>query len=84
MTEEDKKFIEDNRFHYDTLTKAFYMRGLSGEVRNNMQRIIGQYFRPGYQSDLWCPTCVSDMVTLLYTLYDNWLSEQKEIVYEES
>lgn len=76
MTPEDKQFLDDNRIHHDTLVKAFYMRGLSGETRSRMQEIIGKYWQPGYHTDLWCSPCISDMVRLLYRLYDEWLAAQ--------
>ncbi len=76
MTAEDKQFLEDNRHHYDTLVKAFYLRSLSGEVRSRMQGIIGKYFQQGYHTDLWCGPCVSEMVKKLYRHYDEWLSQQ--------
>lgn len=78
MDAEDIKFLEDNRTHYDTLVKAFYLRGLTGETRSTMQRLVGKYWQPGYTSDLYCPPCVSDMLLLLYRLYDKWIEENKE------
>jgi hypothetical protein len=76
MTDDNKKFLDDNRHHYDTLIKAFYMRSLSAEVRTRMQEIIRQEWEPGYHTDLWCPPCISDMVKKLYRLYDEWLAKQ--------
>lgn len=76
MTVEDKQFLEDNRHHYDTLIKAFYLRSLPGETRSRMQDIIGKYWQPGYSTDLWCGPCVVDMVKKLYRHYDEWLAQQ--------
>jgi hypothetical protein len=76
ITPEDIQFLDDNRTHYDTLIKAFYLRGLSGETRSRMQEIIGKYWQPGYHTDLWCGPCVSEMVKKLYRHYDEWLKEQ--------
>ncbi len=76
MTEEDKKFLDDNRHHHETLVKAFYLRSLSAETRTRMQDIIVKYFQPGYHTDLWCGPCVSDMVLKLYKHYDEWLAQQ--------
>ena len=73
ITTDDIQFLNDNRMHYDTLIKAFYMRGLSAEVRGRMQAIIGKYWQPGYHTDLFCPPCISDMVKKLYRHYDEWL-----------
>jgi hypothetical protein len=76
MTPEDIQFLDDNRHHYDTLIKAFYLRSLSGEIRSRMQEIIGKYWQSGYNTDLWCGPCVSDMVLKLYRHYDEWIAEQ--------
>lgn len=76
MTPENKQFLDDNRHHYDTLIKAFYLRGLSGETRQRMQDIMAKEFQPGYHTDLWCGNCVTEMVRSLYTHYDNWLAVQ--------
>jgi hypothetical protein len=76
MTPETIQFLNDNRHHYDTLIKAFYLRSLSAEVRTRMQEIIRQEWEPGYHTDLWCGPCVSDMVKKLYRLYDEWLKQQ--------
>lgn len=78
ITEDDKKFLDENRIHHETLTKAFYMRSLSGEVRTRMQSIIAHYWQAGYITDLWCGPCVSDMVLKLYRHYDEWLEQQKQ------
>jgi hypothetical protein len=41
-----------------------------------MQEIIGKYWQSGYNTDLWCGPCVSDMVLKLYRHYDEWIAEQ--------
>lgn len=76
MTPEDIQFLNDNRIHHETLMKAFYLRSLSAEVRTRMQQIIAEYFQPGYNTDLWCGPCISDMVKKLYRHYDEWLAKQ--------
>lgn len=78
MTSEDIQFLNDNRHHYETLMKAFYLRSLSAEVRTRMQQIIAENFQPGYNTDLWCGPCISDMVKKLYRHYDEWLEKQKD------
>lgn len=72
MTPENKAFLEANRHYWITLRDAHFMMGLSGNTRSDMQRIMGEEFRPGYVTDLWCPTCVSDMVTALYFEFEKW------------
>jgi hypothetical protein len=81
MTPEDKQFLEENKHHHDTLVKAFYLRSLSGEVRERMQNIIAKYWQPGYSTDLWCGPCVSEMVKKLYRHYDEWLAQQPLTVH---
>jgi hypothetical protein len=76
MTPETIQFLNDNRIHHETLTKAFYMRSLSANVRERMQNIIRENWEPGYHTDLWCGPCVSEMVKKLYRHYDEWLDKQ--------
>jgi hypothetical protein len=76
MTPETIQFLNDNRIHHETLTKAFYMRSLSANVRERMQNIIRENWEPGYHTDLWCGPCVSAMVIKLYRHYDEWLKQQ--------
>lgn len=77
MTPEDIQFLNDNRRHYDTLIKAFYLRSLSAETRTRMQEIIGRYWQPGYHTDLWCGPCISAMVLKLYKHYDEWIKQNE-------
>lgn len=78
MTPDDIQFLNDNRYHYDTLMKAFYLRSLSADTRTRMQEIIGKYWQPGYHTDLWCGPCVSEMVKKVYGLYDEWIKQNNE------
>lgn len=76
MKPENKKFLDDNRHHYETYQKAFYLRGLSAEVREGMQRVMREEFQPGYHTDLWCPPCLVEMLKTIYRHYDEWLKQQ--------
>lgn len=75
MKPENKQFLDDNLDQFRIVERAQYIRGLSGSVRENFQRIMGEEFSPGYQADLWCPSCCFDMVKLVYTRYYNWLKD---------
>lgn len=68
----DIDFLEENRYHYNLLVNAGMVRHLDGATRQRMQDIISKYFIRGYTADLWCPTCVMDMLKKCYELYDNW------------
>lgn len=76
MNPENKQFIDDSFSHFLVLERAFYLRGLSGTVRLNMQRVISEEFHPGYSADLWCPQCAADMVLKLYRHYHDWLKRE--------
>lgn len=78
ITDDDIDFLEANREHHDTLVDANYMRGLPGATRDRMQQIIREYWQPQYHTDLWCGTCVADMVKLLYRLYDQTTAVQQD------
>jgi hypothetical protein len=76
MKPENKGFLEDNRHHWHTLRDAQYLRHLDGNTRSEMQRIMGEEFRPGYTADLWCPPCVSEMLSSLYREFEKWEAAQ--------
>jgi hypothetical protein len=80
MKPENKKFLDDNRHHYDTYVKAFYVRGLNANEREGMQRVMREEFQPGYSADLWCPPCLVEMLVKLYRHYDEWLAQQSVTV----
>lgn len=77
MKPENKKFLEDNEHTWITLRDAGYMMGLDGATRSAMARIICEEFQPGYATDMWCPPCVADMVTLLYRRFNEWREKNK-------
>lgn len=81
MKPENRALLNQWRHHHETLTKAFYMRGLNAHEREGMQRIMREEFQPGYSTDLWCPPCVSDMVKKLYRHYDEWLAKQPVTIH---
>src|SRR4051812_2419526 len=84
MNPANKSFLEANRTHWITLRDAFYIRHLDGNTRSEMQRIMGEEFRPGYTSDLWCGVCVADMVTALYQEFEKWEAANPVITFEEN
>lgn len=67
MKNENKSFIKDNRHHYDILIKAGYVSQLDGATRQRMRDIIREEINPTYNTDLWCSTCVAEMIKYLYT-----------------
>lgn len=76
MSPANIEFLESTYHHWVTLRDAQYMRGLNAHERDGMIRVMREEFQPGYSCDLWCPPCVSNMVTLLFRLYDEWKVKQ--------
>ncbi len=79
MKPANKQLLDNYRHHHDTV-KLDYLRHLSGEERENMQNIMADEFLPGYTTDLWCQSCVFEMVKQLYHRYDEWIARQPEPV----
>lgn len=69
---DDIQFIEDNRHHYDTWVRAQYVKHLDGAARNRMLAIIRKYFAANYIADVWCQSCVANMLVYLYTQYNKY------------
>ena len=80
MKPENKKFLEDNRHHWITLRDAKFCRHLDGNTRSGMMRVMSEEFRPGYTADLWCGTCVAEMVKQLYHEFEKWEAAQPPVV----
>lgn len=76
MKPENKAFLEENRKHWITLRDAKYLRHLDGRTREEMRRVMAEEFVPGYTADLWCPPCVSEMITSLYRYFEDWEARQ--------
>lgn len=82
MKPENRKFLDDNRHHHNTLVNAGYLRHLNANERDGMQRVMSEEFQKGYTADLWCPDCVAEMVKRLYNEYDKFL-ERERVELEE-
>lgn len=70
MNQLDKDFVEINRAHYNTLTKAGFVQNLSNEIKSEMLKIIRENFNPGYLCCMHCPGDIAAMIKYLYTQYD--------------
>lgn len=72
MKPENKKYLEEHRHFWITLRDAFYVKGLSSNIKENMLRIIKEEFSPNYSTDLWCGNCIAKMLKFLYTNFEAW------------
>lgn len=77
MKPENRQIFEENLTHWETLTKAGYLKHLSGRDRSNLVKAMNEEFQPGYTADLWCPTCVSNMILHVYRRYHEFIAEEK-------
>lgn len=78
MKPENRQIFEENRIHWETLTKAGYLKHLSGPARSGLMRAMSEEFQPGYTADLWCPTCVSNMILQVYRRYNEFVEQEKQ------
>lgn len=76
VSDEDKKFMEDNRYHYDMAVNAQMVRHLDWQTKQGLVDIIRKYFISSYSCDMWCGHCVMEMLKKCYILYDTWQAKQ--------
>lgn len=77
LTPEQRQFIEHNRPHYDTLIRAEFLTNMSNQVKDGLLE-IAHIFSPGMAVNLWCGTCVCDLIKYVYTQVDKlpkWVDE---------
>lgn len=79
MKPENRQIFEENKIHWETLTKAGYLKHLSGPARSNLMRAMSEEFQPGYTADLWCPTCVSNMIIQVYRRYNEFVEQEQAV-----
>ncbi|CAB5217708.1 hypothetical protein UFOVP208_5 [uncultured Caudovirales phage] len=79
MNQESKLFLDENRRHYETLTKAGFVQHLSSEVRETYLRIIRENFSPGYLCCLHCSADIAKMIEYVYTQFDKLPKEVEPV-----
>ena len=70
MKESNKVFLDNNRGHYITLTRAGFIQNLTNETRQQMLDVIREEFNSGYLCCLHCQGDVAEMIRFAYTQYD--------------
>jgi hypothetical protein len=66
----------------------YFVQSQSGNVdaaeRENYQRIMREeWFGPGYSTDLWCPSCVYNMVKILQQKFEEWMTAEEARIQKE-
>ncbi|MGN6416104.1 MAG: hypothetical protein ACTHMC_01340 [Pseudobacter sp.] len=77
MNPANRQFLDDNRGHYITLVQAQYIQHLDGATRDRLLQVVQEEFDPGYNTSLWCGTCVADLLRYAYRRYDEWLTQNQ-------
>jgi hypothetical protein len=77
MTQSNQQFLDTNRHHYDTFLKAQFVQHLDGATRERLLAVVREEFDPGYIGNLWCSTCVIDLLKYAYRRYDEWLLQNQ-------
>lgn len=75
MQEKNRAFLDSQRGHYITLTRAGFVQNLTNEVRQQLLDVIREEFNPGYLCCLHCPGDVAEMLRFAFTQYDLKLEE---------
>jgi hypothetical protein len=75
FTEEHIEVIERHKGHWETLRTAGFMRNVDRPVFDELQNVHNEVLGP-VQYTHWCPSCVADLVRILYTNYEKWQSTQ--------
>jgi Cys-tRNA synthase (O-phospho-L-seryl-tRNA:Cys-tRNA synthase) len=75
MKENNMVFLDSQRGHYITLTKAGFIQNLTNDIRQQLLDVIREEFNPGYLCCLHCQGDVAEMVRYAFTQYDLKLEE---------
>jgi hypothetical protein len=67
-------YLKQNEHHWRTLRDAQFIKHLNQHEKEGLERVMAEEFSPNYRADLWCPTCVGEMVRELYTRFESWVS----------
>lgn len=77
MNQESIDFLEKNRHHWELFERVQVVQHLDAATRQGWLSVIQKEFNPGYFTDLWCPTCVVELMRYTYTQYDKWKEQNK-------
>ena len=86
MQEKNREFLDSQRGHYITLTKAGFIQNLTNDIRQQFVNVIREEFNAGYLCCLHCQADVAEMIRFAYTQYDIKLEEygQNKLRFEDT
>jgi hypothetical protein len=70
--------LKQHERHWKTLRDAQYIKHLNQHEKEGLERIMREEFSPNYRADLWCPTCVGEMVREVYTRFEVWAAQNEK------
>jgi hypothetical protein len=87
MKLENIEYLQSKRNLYDMVVTAESAM-IDAGTRERFRQIMSDEFQPGYNTDLWCPPCLFDMVKLLYRRFDDYLAAQvpatEELLFDQT
>lgn len=76
MKQQNIDFLEEKRSIHSGLVQAGIFSQLDYPTKERFVEIMNEEFQPGYTANLWCGSCLSDMIKLVYRKYDEWKEAQ--------
>lgn len=77
MKPENTAYLEAHRGVWTMYEKAQIIVHMDQALKEGLLRVIREEFDPGYLANLWCGSCVVDMLKYVYTQYEAWLKAQE-------
>ena len=83
MTQEDRKFIEENIIQLQSV-KLGFVKNMDLHVLVRFEQIYKTYVQPGFVLISWCGNCVFDMMKRLAYYYDDMIAKENETKFHIS
>lgn len=74
ISNEEVKFLEDNRYLYDMITKAGYCRNYTRDIYEGLSALHTKYIEK-HNFTHWCNDCRIILVKNVYRWYDSLLDK---------
>lgn len=77
MSPDNIKYLEDNKHFHTQLEKDSTVRNISHSEKEGFLNVIRLEFSPSYMVNLFCSSCIADMIKFVYTQYAKVLRGEK-------
>ncbi len=76
MTPENIYILQKHLHHFFTLEKAQYLKGLNHHEINDLLSVARKdFFGERYNPDVWCGSCLAEMVRSIYNAFKGFLKQ---------